>query len=164
MNNSFKKNMDQKEKYALFRCNGELFATPVAIVREIVPFQSPLRVPNTHKHYLGVVNVRGDVAGVVDLRFWFNDERISTKESQPQAMLMIESQAGLMGVAVDSIEGLSELAENEIETPTGMPGTMADGGMIGIGKFTHGLATLLNLRVLCVATDVVSEHKERRVS
>lgn len=154
---------EQKEKFLLYRSHGELFGTPLSLIREVVPFQSPLRVPNTHKDYLGVVNVRGEVAGVVDLRLWFNDERVQATDHPPQAVLIVESQAGVMGAAVDAIEGVSEISEGEIESPTGIPTTIAEDGMIGIGKFTHGLATLLNLRALCVAVDVVTEHKERRV-
>lgn len=164
MNNTFSLINEQKEKYLLYKCHGELFATPLMGIREVLPFSHPLRVPNTHRDYLGIVNVRGDVAGVIDLRFWFNDERISSKERDPLALLVIDSQAGLIGVAVDSVVGISELFEHEIETPTGMPSTLANDGVIGIGKFTDGLATLLNLKALCRVTDVVVEHKERRVS
>jgi purine-binding chemotaxis protein CheW len=164
MNTDFPKSAEQRDKFLLFKCHGELFGAPLGVIREIVPFQRPLRVPNTHKHYLGIVNIRGDVVGAIDLRFWFNDERIATKVIESQALLVVESQAGLMGIAVDTVVGISELFEQEIETPTGMPEMITEGGMIGIGKFTHGLATLLNLRALCIATDVVSEHKERRVS
>lgn len=159
----FQKN-EHSEKYMVYKCHGELFATPLGIIREIVPFQNPLRVPNTHQDYLGIVNVRGDIVGVMDLKFWFNDDRISTKITRPQAMLIVESQAGMIGIVVESVEGISELSEHEIETPTGMPDTIAEGGMIGIGKFNCGLATLLNLKALCASTDVVIEHKERRVS
>ena len=164
MNSALSHTSTQREKYLLYKCHGELFGTPLSGIREIVPFQIPLRVPNTHKDYLGIVNVRGDIAGVVDLRFWFNDERIISKEREPQALLVVYSQAGLMAIAVDTVEGISELFDHEIETPTGMPETIAEDGMIGIGKFAQGLVTLLNLKALCVATDVVIEHKERRVS
>jgi purine-binding chemotaxis protein CheW len=156
-------NADPKstESFLLFRFQGELYGTVLASVREAVPFQVPRMVPNTRKNFLGIINLRGEILGVVDLRIWFPNEKPNLKRSAPRALVVVESASGVIGVAVDHIEGVCRLERNEIESTTGMPGDVTAGGMIGIGKFSQGLATLLDLNVLCGALELATENKER---
>lgn len=153
-----------KQMFLLFRVQGELYGTPLSGVREVVPYQSPKPVPNTKKFYLGIVNIRGDVAGVVDMRFWFQDIKPATGHSHARAMIVADSSAGLMAVSVDGIESICPLDSRDIEYAKSIPSSFSAGGMIGIGRFKQGLATLLDLRALFNHLDVVDERKERWAS
>ncbi|MBM3383155.1 MAG: purine-binding chemotaxis protein CheW [Betaproteobacteria bacterium] len=161
MNHSQLAEIKATEKFLLFRFQGELYGTVLNAVREVVPFQTPRAVPNTKKNFLGIVNLRGEIVSVIDLRLWFTDEKQNARRSTSRALVVVESSAGVVGVAVDQIEGVCQLDKNEIESPTGMPGEIAAGGMVGIGKFRQGLATLLDLNVLCGALVLAPESRER---
>lgn len=164
MSFSQKFEMQQGETYLLYRFNGELYGTPLSMVQEVVPYQLPRPIPNTHKNYLGLINLRGDIVSVVDIRIWFKGEKLNAKTSQPRALVVVNSQVGVIAITVDSIEGVFVLDAKDVETSEGIPGAFASGGMIGIGKFKQGLATLLDLHTLCSKIDVVTDFKERMAS
>ena len=164
MNQVMPTELKSTETYILYRFQGELYGTPLHMVREVVPFQTPRSVPNTKKNYLGIVHLRGEIVGVIDLRVWFQDEKSPSRRPTPRALIVVDSHSGVMAASVDTIEGVCQLDSKDIESPKGMPGTFASGGMIGIGKFRHGLATLLDLRALCSAIDIATERKERWAS
>ncbi|NBO38527.1 hypothetical protein EBU99_08075 [bacterium] len=159
--NSLKTEIKNSESYVLFNVQGELYGTPMLTVREIVPFQTPRAVPNTKKNFLGVINLRGDIVGVVDLRIWFQDDKQNMRRSNHKALLVVESDAGVVAVAVDAIEAICSLEGKDIESSKGMPSSFAEGGMIGLGKFKQGLATLVDLRALCSVVEIAMERKER---
>jgi purine-binding chemotaxis protein CheW len=152
-----------RHMFLLFRVNGELYGTPLSGVREVVPFQKPRPVPNTKKHYLGIINLRGEIAGVVDMRLWFQDNSPSVDKSSPKALIVFESAVGLMAIAADAIETICQLESKEIEYAKSIPSSFSAGGMIGLGRLKQGLATLLDVRALCSHVDVAAERKERWV-
>lgn len=161
MNQTPTADLKSMESFLLFRFQGELFGSPLRAVREVVPFQAPRTVPNTKRNFLGIINLRGEIVGVIDLRIWFPDEKPNARRSASRALVVVESFSGVLGIAVDQIEGVCQLDMSEIESPTGIPGELVAGGMVGIGKFKQGLATLLDLNVLCGALDLATESKER---
>lgn len=164
MNNENQADSRNAETYILYRFQGELYGTPLYMVREIVPFQTPRSVPNTKKNYLGITHLRGEIVGVIDLRLWFQDEKSPSRRASPRALIVVDSNSGVMAASVDTVEGVCQLDSKDIESPKVIPGSFASGGMIGIGKFRQGLATLLDLRALCSAIDIASERKEHLVS
>ncbi|MFZ9518866.1 MAG: chemotaxis protein CheW [Silvanigrellaceae bacterium] len=150
-----------RHMFLLFRVHGELYGTPLSGIREVVPYHKPRPVPNTKKHYLGIINLRGEIAGVVDMRLWFPDNSATAEKATPKALLVCESGLGLMAVAADSIETICQLESKEIEYAKSIPSSFSAGGMIGLGRLKQGLATLLDVRALCSHVDVASERKER---
>lgn len=154
----------QKQMFLLFRVQGELYGTPVSGVREVVSYQEPRAVPNTKKFYLGIINLRGDIAGVVDLRLWFQDSKPVTGKWVARALIVFDSSAGLMAVAADAIESICQLDNKDIEYAKSIPSSFSSGGMIGLGRFKQGLATLLDIRALFTHVDIATERKERWAS
>ena len=164
MNLQYKVDSQCGSTYLLYRAQGELYATPLAMIAEIFPYQSPRPVPNTHRNYLGLINLRNEVVSVVDIRIWFSDQKHQTKCRAPKALIAVQSRVGNIAVAVDSVEGVYALDGKDVESSDGIPGSLSSGGIIGIGKFRQGLATLLDLQSLCSSLDVVSENKDRLAS
>ena len=65
---SDKKDRQDEQEFLLFAVGQIMFGTPLLGVREIVKPQSYKHVPNTSDHFLGVINLRGQIVGVVDFR------------------------------------------------------------------------------------------------
>lgn len=164
MNSQSQAEVRTNQSYLLFKFLDELYGTPLSIVQEVVPYIEPRAVPNTKRNYLGIINLRGEIASVIDLRFWFSDEKVFTKRPSPHALVVVESPAGVMAISVDCVEGVCSLDSKDVESANGMSGPLSSLGMIGIGRFKQGLATLLDLRALCTSIDVASERKERLAS
>jgi purine-binding chemotaxis protein CheW len=153
-----------RQMFLLFRVQGELYGTPVSGVREVVTFIEPRPVPNTKKFYLGILNLKGDIVGVLDMRFWFQDSKPAEDPNSFRALIVFDTAAGLMGVAAELIESICQLENKDIEYSKSIPSSFSSGGMIGLGRFKQGLATLLDLRSLLSQVDVAAERKERWVS
>jgi purine-binding chemotaxis protein CheW len=153
-----------RQMFLLFRVQGELYGTPVSGVREVVTFTSPRPVPNTKKFYLGILNLKGEIVGVIDMRFWFQDSKSVEENVSFRALIVFDSPAGLVAVAAEVIESICALENKEIEYSKSIPSSFSSGGMIGLGRFKQGLATLLDLRALLSQVDVAAERKERWVS
>ncbi|MEN9810051.1 MAG: hypothetical protein RLZZ488_1618 [Pseudomonadota bacterium] len=161
MNNSLTMDQAHRQHFLLFRVQGELYGTPLAGVREIVSYVKPREVPNTKKFYLGIISLRGDVVGVMDMRFWFQDMKPAIASSVARALIVFESSSGVMAVAADAIESICQLDNKDIEYAKSIPSSFSSGGMIGLGRFKQGLATLLDIRALLNHVDVAAERKER---
>lgn len=153
--------LSHRQNFLLFRVHGELYGTPLSGVREVVSYQVPREVPNTKKFYLGIVSLRGEVVGVIDMYFWFQEMTHATSSVVARALIVFETSSGPMAVAADSIESICQLDNKDIEYAKNIPSSFSAGGMIGLGRFKQGLATLLDVRALLSQIDVAAERKER---
>ena len=103
---------DNKAKYLLFHVGKEVFGAPLMGVREVVEPQKIKPIPNTVGHFLGVINIRGEIVGVVDMRIRFNQ---STEDSDLMAMVIFESAVGPIAALVDKVDSVCVIEENEID-------------------------------------------------
>lgn len=129
-------------RYLVFRLGKELYATPLLRVREVVEPFEPKPIPNTPKYFSGVVDIRGEVVGVVDLRLRFGHgvEKIGT-----QALMVFATESGPMAALVDQVVSVITLTENEIEARGNLGAAQSIDSIIGIGKKDKKLITLIDL-------------------
>lgn len=92
---------NSSEQYVTFLINNETYGIEVLRVKEIVGMTTITTVPNSEKYLKGVINLRGIVVPVIDLRLKFN---IPEKEYDSfTVILIIENRDSLVGVIVDSV-------------------------------------------------------------
>ena len=92
---------NSSEQYVTFIINNETYGIEVLKVKEIVGMTTVTSVPNSEKYLKGVINLRGIVVPVIDLRLKFN---IPEKEYDSfTVILIIENRDSLVGVIVDSV-------------------------------------------------------------
>lgn len=92
---------NSSEQYVTFLINNETYGIEVLRVKEIVGMTSITPVPNSEKYLKGVINLRGIVVPVIDLRLKFN---IPEKEYDAfTVILILEHRETLVGVIVDSV-------------------------------------------------------------
>lgn len=128
-------------KYMIFVLGGEQYGVPLLTVREVIEYKVPKPVPNSAAGFEGVINLRGDVVGIMDLR-----KLLKVKGDKPRCMLVFESQAGLMGAIVDRVLSVSEILEKDIEVRSSIGVKEASDCFIGVGKLDSGLITLVDLQ------------------
>ncbi len=93
--------VNSSEQYVTFMINNEVYGIEVLRVKEIVGMTTITSVPNSEKYLKGVINLRGIVVPVIDLRLKFN---IPEKEYDSfTVILIIEHRNSLVGVIVDSV-------------------------------------------------------------
>ncbi len=141
---------ENKYKYLLFTVGDELFGVPLMGVREVVEPQPIKPLPNTIDHFLGVINIRGEIVGVVDLRIRFSHE---PKDSALMAMIIFESAVGPIAALVDKVESVSVIDDEDVDKNPNISSNFPIEYLIGIGKIKDRLVTLINLnKVLGVET------------
>jgi len=142
-------------KYMTFRLDREIYGLPILKVRELIGLQEITRVPGAPAFTRGVINLRGKVIPVVDLRIKFGLTSQAPSKNVVIIVLQIASSTGLltMGVLVDEVLDVREVAADQIEPPPsfGESGSEVD-FILGVGKTERSVIFLLDVdRVLTTA-------------
>ncbi len=134
-------------KYLVFQLGREEFGIRVLKVREIMGVQDITAVPQTPAHVKGVINLRGKVIPVVDLRLKFG---LPEQEyTQRTCIIVVQVQAGgtpvLMGIVVDGVAEVLNLAETDIEDTPDFGQGVATPYLLGMAKIKGKVKILLEI-------------------
>ncbi|HEV2491175.1 MAG TPA: chemotaxis protein CheW [Candidatus Acidoferrales bacterium] len=125
------------------RIGRETFGIPIALVREIVRVPEITAVPNAPDYVEGVINLRGRIISVIDLRKRFGDPHLEiTKKTR---VVVVEIENRTVGLVVHSASEVLKIAPSDIEPPGKV---FPDGEMdyvTGVGKLKDRLIILLEL-------------------
>ncbi len=104
---------EQTEQFLLFQVEKELFGVPILKIQEIIGYRDVTPIPNTPKFLRGVINLRGIVAPVVDLRrqFGFADREYD----RFNVIVIIHAYGKIMGVIVDSVRDVVGFSKSAIQ-------------------------------------------------
>ncbi|WP_165224116.1 chemotaxis protein CheW [Aquisphaera insulae] len=120
---------DRAESYVIFRLGGEGYALEVMRVQEVLDVQSMTEVPGGSKSLLGVINLRGHVVPVYDLRIPFGLVANANPSKSP-SVLIVETEAGndsrVTGLVVDRVSDVLEFSPEEMQPSP----------QLGLGKAT----------------------------
>ncbi len=134
-------------KYLVFHLGREEFGIRVLKVREIMGVQDITAVPQTPGHVKGVINLRGKVIPVVDLRLKFGLPEV--EYSQRTCIIVVQVQAGaasmLMGIVVDGVAEVLNLVEGDIEDTPDFGQGVATPYLLGMAKIKDKVKILLDI-------------------
>ena len=137
----------QTSLYLTFRLGDEVFALEISQVREVLDYPQITRVPRMPEFMRGVINLRGSVVPVVDLRLKFG---MSATERTVNtciiiAELEVEGERTLLGALADSVQEVVDLEAGQIEPPPRL-GASVDARFIrGMGKREEGFVIILDV-------------------
>lgn len=138
-------------KYLIFHLSGEEFAIPVLEVREIIGIQNITSVPQTPAYVRGVINLRGKVIPVIDLRMKFSLPQMEYTARTCIIVVNVRGAEGpiVMAIVVDGVAEVVNIAGQNIEdTPAFGDGT-ATSYLLGVAKVEGKVKILLDIhRVL----------------
>jgi len=134
-------------KYLTFQLGREEFAIQVLKVREIMGVQDITAVPQTPSHVKGVINLRGKVVPVVDLRLKF---RLPELEYTQRTCIIVvqvqlETSSLMMGVVVDAVSEVLNLAAADIEDTPEFGSGVATPYILGMAKSKGKVKILLDI-------------------
>jgi purine-binding chemotaxis protein CheW len=130
-----------------FELAGETYGVDINWVHEIIRMQAVTRLPRTPEFIEGVINLRGRIIPVIDLRKRFG---LPPREQTPDTRIMVVEMAGVtVGMIVDAVSEVVRLPAESIEPPPPMMHGIDTAYLEGVGKWEDRLVILLNLdRVL----------------
>ena len=128
-------------QYLTFTVNKQTYGLPIARIREINRISEITPVPDSAPHVVGVMNLRGRVIPVADLRLRFNSsDAATTKET---CTVVVEVQTKHVGIIVDSVSSVIVLEEKDIDrSPIAQEGQHY---VIGVGNFENMMILLLDI-------------------
>ena len=136
-----------------FKLGNEEFGVDILKVQEINRMMDITRIPNAPPFIEGVINLRGKIIPIVDLRkkLGFNNENgFSEKTTR---IIVVELDGLVLGFIVDSVSEVLRIPENTIEPPPSIVGGVESDYIEGVGKLDNRLLILLELKKLFSATD-----------
>jgi len=138
-----------------FQIGRETYGIPIAALHEIVRLPEITAVPDAPEHVEGVINLRGKIVAVVDLRKRFGKPASGT--DRHRRILVVEHRGRLVGMIVDSASEVLKIPESEIEPA---PAMMQEGGLdcvTGLGKYQGRLIILLDVNKVLAPRELTNE-------
>jgi purine-binding chemotaxis protein CheW len=135
--------MDKELQVVGFRIGRETFGLPISIVREIVRVPEITSVPNAPDYIEGVINLRGRIIPVVDLRKRFGEK--ITEPSKKNRIVVVELDSRRIGLIVNSASEVLKIPPSEIESPHNVFQEGELNFITGVGKLNGRLVILLDL-------------------
>lgn len=150
-------------KYLTFSLAGEEYGIGILKVKEIIGVMAITCIPQAPPYMKGVINLRGKVIPVVDLRLRFVMEE--GKYADKTCIIVVEvSRAGsklLIGIIVDSVSEVLNIRGGDIENTPDFGSRLDTGFILGLAKLGSGVKILLDIdRVLCSVDGAAQNHSD----
>ena len=134
-------------QYLTFQLEEEVFALDVSHVREILEFTTVTKVPKTPDYMRGVINLRGSVVPVLDMRLKFGFTR--TEKTVNTCVIVVEvsfeDERTIIGALVDSVQEVFELEPEQIEPAPRIGTQLKTEFIVGMGKKENHFIIILNI-------------------
>ena len=152
---------DVAGKYLTFKLGPESYGLGILKVQEIIGLMAITHVPRASQYVRGVINLRGKVIPVVDLRLKFGME--STDDTERTCVIVVQvvhgTQTIVMGLIVDEVSEVLDITENQLEPPPSF-GTSVDTMFIqGMGKVGDKVIILLDVDRALVGDGIELENQ-----
>jgi len=143
-------------QYLTFKLEDELFALDIGKIREVLDFTTITKVPQTPDYMRGVINLRGSVVPVVDLRLKFG---MAMAENTVNTCVIIvevelEGEKVVMGAMADAVQEVLDLEPDQIEPPPRIGTKLNTAFIKGIGKHDGQFMILLDIDQLFANEDL----------
>lgn len=145
-------------QFLTFLLAGEEYGIDILRVQEIKGWEEATEIPNTPDYIQGVINIRGTIVPIIDLRRRFNLELLEYGATTVVIVLRVESanRSRIMGIVVDAVSDVYNVPTDEMKPPPDF------GTAISI-EFVRGLATVDDKMVIMLDIDKLLNSDELRV-
>lgn len=130
-------------QYLTFQLMNEQYGVAIETVREINQFGEITPVPKTPDYVKGVMNLRGKIIPVVNLRVKFGMSSIDT--TRDTCIIVIDSEIGQVGMIVDSVKEVVDLQESQIEPAPALGNHQSLSFVTGMGKIDNRVVILVDI-------------------
>lgn len=129
-------------RFLSFSLGKEDYAIPLLSVKEVIAMPEITPIPYTPSHFLGIMNLRGQVISVIDLRTKFN---IKTETSTETAVIICDLKPICLGVVVNSVNSVLSLSRQEINPRPEIQSSKASDYITGVTRKDQQLILLIDI-------------------
>ncbi len=134
-------------QYLTFKLEDEVYATNISQVREVLEFSKVTKVPRTPEYMRGVINLRGRVVPVMDLKLRFGMSR--TEKTVNTCIVIVEvnldGDSMVIGALADSVQEVIEMEQSSIEPPPKIGTRLNTEFIRGMGKRDEQFIIVLDI-------------------
>lgn len=135
--------VERELQLVVFRLDREEYAVPIDEVREVVRVTDVTRVPHAPQHIRGVMNLRGRILPIVEIRSRLG---LSPAELTPASRVIVVDVLGrTLGLLVDAVGQVSRVGERQVAAPPDEVRTAGAEAVIGVARLGQRLLILLDL-------------------
>jgi len=147
---------EQFNQYLTFFLNEDIFAINITSVKEVIEFNEITKVPNLPDYVQGVINLRGNVVPVWDLKEKFVLPK--SEKTVDTCVIILEKQWNdenvIFGVLADSVREVIELDDGDIEPPPKLGNKISVKYSLGMGNIQNHYCTILNVDKILSESDM----------
>lgn len=139
--------MAQENKFLTFKLGDESYGFPILMVKEIIGMMNITKVPKVPKFIKGVINLRGQILPVIDIRIKFDLQERDYDERTSIIIMEVETANGTKtnGIVVDTVQEVLDIPQDSIEEPPKYGVNVSQAFMTGIGKVKEDVIILLDV-------------------
>ncbi len=139
-------------KFLTFILGSEVYGIEILKVREIIKLMDITIVPQTPDYLKGVINLRGKVIPIVDLRLKFTMPEV--EHTQETCIIVAEVNKTSIGIIVDSVSEVSNINSEEIEEAPHLGQDIDTDFILGLGKTKERIVILLDIALVLSSEDL----------
>lgn len=132
---------DQESQLLVFHVDGEEFGVDVLLVQEIIRFLHPTKIPNAPKAVIGVINFRGEIIPLIDLRQRFN--LLQREHDEFTVIVVVEFSGKTVGLVVDQVSDIVNMPNEHTQLTPEFSHDEKTAYLRGLGKLGDRLILLL---------------------
>ena len=139
-------------EYLTFRLDQEEYGIDILKVQEIRGYEQPTRIANAPAFIKGVVNLRGTIVPIVDMRLKFNCAQADYNSFTVVIILNLRDR--VVGIVVDSVSDVMELSAENIRSAPDVESAIDNGCILGLGSVGERMLILLDIEKLMSNEDM----------
>jgi purine-binding chemotaxis protein CheW len=139
-------------EYLTFRLDQEEYGIDILKVQEIRGYEPPTRVANAPAFIKGVVNLRGTIVPIVDMRLKFSCSKAEYNSFTVVIILNLRSR--IVGIVVDSVSDVMELPPESLKAAPEIDSVIDSGSVLGLGSLGERMLILLDIERLMATPDM----------
>lgn len=139
-------------EYLTFRLDQEEYGIDILKVQEIRGYEPPTRIANAPSFIKGVVNLRGTIVPIVDMRLKFNCSKAEYDSFTVVIVLNLRSR--IVGIVVDSVSDVMELPAESLKAAPDIDSVIDSDSVLGLGSLGDRMLILLDIEKLMAGADM----------
>ena len=162
------KNHEPTDQYLTFYMGGEEFGINILSVQEIRGWEPITEIPNSPKQVLGIMNLRGTVSPIIDLRFCFGIKELSYSDETVVIIVSVpvknEKKHKVIGIVVDAVSDVYNFSQSQIQASPELAQTHQAQYVRGLGSTDKKMVIILDLTAQLIAGIEASPNRHAILS
>ena len=139
-------------EYLTFRLDQEEYGIDILKVQEIRGYEPPTRIAHAPEFIKGVVNLRGTIVPIVDMRLKFNCSK--AEYNSFTVVIILNLHRRVVGIVVDSVSDVMELAADNVRSAPDIESAIDSSCIVGLGSVAERMLILLDIEKLMSSVDM----------